>query len=120
MGWAMREATPATVPLPMDLRPEDIPAQPSLGRRVEKRELNTSPASLRSSSSSGSGCCCCWVMVELSVAEAASSASAAVLLDVLIVAASNGLAVAAATGGAVVDAVCRLQRLDRCKRIYVQ
>lgn len=52
MGWAMREATPATVPLVTDLRPEETPAQPSLGRRVEKRELKTSEASRRSSSMS--------------------------------------------------------------------
>jgi hypothetical protein len=50
MGWAMREATPATVPLPTDLSPLEIPAHPSLGLRVEKRVENISEASASSAS----------------------------------------------------------------------
>ena len=54
MGWAMSEAAPASVPLPTDLRPEEMPAQPSLGLRVEKRVEKISEASARSASISGS------------------------------------------------------------------
>ena len=60
MGWAIREATPATVPLVTDLRPEETPAHPSLGLRVEKSVEKSSEASVRSDSRSSSCCCCCW------------------------------------------------------------
>lgn len=42
MGWAMRDTAPAMTPLAMDFVAEEKPADASLGRRVEKRELNTS------------------------------------------------------------------------------
>ena len=42
MGCATRETAPARTPLPIDLYAEEKPADASLGRRVENKELNTS------------------------------------------------------------------------------
>jgi len=44
IGWATRDTTPARTPFPMDFVAEEKPADASLGRRVENRELNTALA----------------------------------------------------------------------------
>ena len=42
MGCANKDTAPAMTPFPMDFVAEENPADVSLGRRVENRELKTS------------------------------------------------------------------------------
>mmetsp|Transcript_12978 Transcript_12978/g.21269 ORF Transcript_12978/g.21269 Transcript_12978/m.21269 type:complete len:86 (+) Transcript_12978:223-480(+) len=61
----------------MDFKPDERPAQPSLGRRVENNELKTSEASFRSSSISCWSFSCFWRDVD-------SAVGAADISDVLL------------------------------------